>query len=108
MHVISGSDDTTVRIWTLDGSAPPRTLGSHDERVYSVAFSPDGKRVVSGAEDKTVRIWLVENDDLLTALWQSPRYCLSPARRAQLLLESPEQSERGTKACLAEFARLGR
>ena len=32
----------------------------HTDRVASVAFSPNEKRVVSGSHDKTVRIWDVE------------------------------------------------
>ena len=33
------------------------TLRGHSERVFSVAYSPDGKHIVSGSGDKTVKIW---------------------------------------------------
>ncbi len=29
----------------------------HTDRVQSVSFSPDGKRIVSGSRDKTIKIW---------------------------------------------------
>ncbi|MEE1143405.1 MAG: WD40 repeat domain-containing protein [Bacteroidales bacterium] len=34
-----------------------KTLEGHSELVYSVAFSPDGKRIISGSEDETIKIW---------------------------------------------------
>jgi len=37
-----------------------RTLTGHAGIVFTVAFSPDGKRVVSGSGDKLVKIWNAE------------------------------------------------
>jgi WD40 repeat protein len=34
-----------------------RTFQGHANKVMSIAFSPDGKRLVSGSADRTARIW---------------------------------------------------
>ena len=33
------------------------TLKGHSGLVYSVSFSPDGKRIVSGSNDRTLKVW---------------------------------------------------
>ena len=63
----SGSFDHTVRLWSVFGGAPVRTLKGHTEAVVSVAFSPDGQWLASGGDDSKVRIWRVDT----TAAWRT-------------------------------------
>ena len=56
-HIVSGSDDHTLRIWDAQsGTAVGEPLEGHTGSVSSVAFSSDRKHV-SGSEDHTVQIW---------------------------------------------------
>ena len=34
------------------------TLKGHDDMVFSVVFSPDGKTLASGSVDRTVKLWV--------------------------------------------------
>ena len=44
-----------------------RTLKGHVSGVWSVAFSPDGKRIVSGSGDKTIKVWdAMSGQEMLT------------------------------------------
>ncbi len=55
--LVSGSSDTTIKIWNLATGQEIRTLNGHSSWVNSVAFSPDGKTLASGSSDDTIKIW---------------------------------------------------
>jgi WD40 repeat protein len=60
-YALSGSADTTVRLWDLAapvGTDPARhTFAGHTDTVFAVAFTPDGQYALSGAGDHTLRLW---------------------------------------------------
>jgi WD40 repeat protein len=65
VHVASASRDGTVRLWNTATGKEIRTLKEKDDpkrqqiyTVYSLAFSPDGKRLATGHEfHGIVRLW---------------------------------------------------
>ncbi len=65
----SGSDDKTIKIWSLNNKKVIRTLKGHSNIVYSVAISPDGKIIVSGSSDKTIKIWNLQTGQLINTLY---------------------------------------
>ncbi|HEU0087134.1 MAG TPA: pentapeptide repeat-containing protein, partial [Pseudonocardiaceae bacterium] len=56
-HLLSGSDDGSVRVWDAATGAPVHQLSGHTGRVLSVAYSPDGTHLLSGGDDGSVRVW---------------------------------------------------
>ncbi|XP_023682266.1 F-box-like/WD repeat-containing protein TBL1X [Paramormyrops kingsleyae] len=61
----SASFDSTVRLWDVERGICIHTLTKHQEPVYSVAFSPDGRFLASGSFDKCVHIWSTLSGDLV-------------------------------------------
>ena len=54
---VTGSDDTTVRVWSIPDGACLKTIHAHTSYVLGLAVSPNHEYVASTAMDKTVKIW---------------------------------------------------
>ena len=56
-HIISGSDDNLVKVWSVATKSLVSTCVGHTDYVRAVAAMPDGQRILSGSYDNTVRVW---------------------------------------------------
>jgi WD40 repeat protein len=65
-HLISGSRDGTIRIWSVSQRQCMHTITAHEERVTSLALSPDDRLLATGGSDHLVRLWDFKTRRLLT------------------------------------------
>jgi guanine nucleotide-binding protein subunit beta-2-like 1 protein len=54
---LSGSWDTTLRLWDLSTGITTKKFRGHTKDVLSVAFSADNRQIVSGSRDKSINLW---------------------------------------------------
>ena len=79
--VLSGSGDTTARLWLLTGEFDPQTTewsitkanlqktfkDVHKQGVTKAIFSPDSSYVLTSSYDQVGRLWLMRNEENIRA-----------------------------------------
>lgn len=53
--LMTGSDDTTIKIWDIESCQEIRTLIGHTDRVRCLQF--DDTKLISGSDDHSVKVW---------------------------------------------------
>src|SRR5262245_7503424 len=55
--LVSGSVDTTRKLWDVITGKNVATLRGHAGAIRCVTFGPDGNTVTSVSDDRTVKLW---------------------------------------------------
>ena len=55
--LVSGSYDSTVRVWKISTGESRYVLRGHSQKVYSVVLDHERNRCISGSMDSLVKIW---------------------------------------------------
>jgi WD40 repeat protein len=65
--IATGSQDKTVKLWTVTGREIA-TFTGHEDLVRSVKFSPTGKTIATASWDGNVKLWTTEGKLIATLL----------------------------------------
>ena len=64
----TGSEDNTIKLWSVPDGINIHTLAAHEGDVQDLAFSPDGGQLASASWDKAVKIWRISDYALINTL----------------------------------------
>lgn len=66
--LVSGSYDSTVRVWRISTGESLHVLRGHSQKVYSVVLDHERNRCISGSMDSLVKIWDLDTGACLHTL----------------------------------------
>lgn len=59
---LARAGDEAVRAWDAEKGQELLTLKGHTGLLWSVCYSPDGKRIASASKDQTVKVWTLDEE----------------------------------------------
>ena len=81
-YIVSGSSDTTVKVWRTGIWDCAAELSEHDHHINSVVVSGNGQYIVSGSSDNSVRVWRMGTWECIAVLKGHSEVVLSVAASA--------------------------
>ena len=63
--LVSGSYDSTVRVWKISTGETIHQLRGHSMKVYSVVLDHERNRCISGSMDNLVKVWSLDTGSVL-------------------------------------------
>ncbi len=97
------SRDGAIGIWSIPEARWVQTWpNAHNDTVYAVAFSPDGRRLASGGADKLAKIFDVASGQLLRRLEGHTNYVLGIAWHSNGTTVATSGADRTVKIWNAE------
>ncbi|MEQ9371771.1 MAG: AAA family ATPase [Coleofasciculus chthonoplastes F3-SA18-01] len=73
--IASGGKDTTIKLWSIDGTLL-NTLQGHKSDIVAITFSPNGELLASASCDKTIKLWSLDGT-LINTLKGHKNYVLA-------------------------------
>src|SRR5438093_5709804 len=70
---VGGADKVVRQYQIADKPKLLRSYKAHDDVLYSLALTADGKRLASGSYDGEIRIWNTESGEMLLSFRAAPR-----------------------------------
>lgn len=68
--LVSGSKDTTIKLWDMQTGGVIKTFNRHTNTVSSVSISADCATIASGSHDCTIRLWNVQTGECYCIMQQ--------------------------------------
>jgi len=71
--LVSGSNDTTIKLWDMQTGGVVKTFQGHTKCVSSVSISPNYTTIASASGDETIRLWDIQAGECYCVIQQGSR-----------------------------------
>jgi len=90
----SGSEDNTIKLWSMPDGVNIKSVEAHDGNVNSVICSPDCATLFSGSWDKTIKLWNISDGRLERVInaHDSSINCVLTAAEGSLIISASDDT----------------
>ncbi|GAP98886.1 WD40 repeat domain-containing protein [Leptolyngbya sp. NIES-2104] len=67
-RLFSVGEDGTLKIWSLSSQTVLQSIRAHENRIFSVVISPDGKTIATAGLDRTIKLWNAQTGEAIRTL----------------------------------------